>query len=210
VSITREALCRSEFCPEPRNPDFHECVACGAPAVEHAHIVARSRAPSRRKDKNNVVALCHAHHELQTLNKWAFHEQALPFDGLVHQWLTDERGVTVWKRDVRVSSATDEGLGATEGRLTSSVAPGASTAEGEAPTGNLSGVATASLSAADAASGAGEGPAMTSGGRPLGGDGAPFAPPDSQGLPSPPISVDIGGVQVTIKVEWLGQTDERC
>lgn len=148
TAVTREALCRSEFCPDPRNPDWHACIVDGNPQVEHAHIVARSRAPSRRKDKNNVVALCHAHHELQTLNKWAFHEQAMPFDGLLHQWLTDERGATVWRRDVASSDGSKAGFARV---LVSEPSLGASSAtdeEGGRPGQESRGVSTAASSVA--------------------------------------------------------------
>lgn len=196
TSITHEALCRNEFCPEPRNPDWHECIVCGNPEVEHAHVVARSRAPVRRLDrKGNVVALCHKHHELQTLNKWAFHEQALPFEGLVHQWLTDERGATVWKRDVRASTGEGKDLSFSGGGLAGGSdalrdslpspadvrGPSATDEEAdESEKPSVQAIAPASSVAPDAANQA-RTPASTS----VGGDGMD-APPAK--APSPPIS----------------------
>ena len=104
-TVTREALCRVALCPEPTSPDWHACIVCENPVIEHAHVQARSQRPDLKRSRNNIVALCHAHHQLQSEHKWEFHVQALPFDGLEHQWLTDERGNVRWRRDVELDGS---------------------------------------------------------------------------------------------------------
>ena len=66
--MTRIPACPTKWCPQRTNPDFHVCAICGATAVEHHHIKGRGMggSPSRRKDPENVICLCHLHHEMVT------------------------------------------------------------------------------------------------------------------------------------------------
>jgi len=64
-------LCSVSYCPRPSDPDFHICW-CGTQATEHHHVEPRGMGGSeaREFDKNNVVSLCHFHHEMVTKHTW--------------------------------------------------------------------------------------------------------------------------------------------
>ena len=57
-------MCTVDYCPAPTSPEWHVCW-CGALAVEHHHVDPRRMggSPSRLRAPENVVALCHKHHE---------------------------------------------------------------------------------------------------------------------------------------------------
>lgn len=66
MSVTRTPLCTVSYCPEPRNPDWHRCIVCESPYIEHHHAHGRGGmggSKRLRNDKSGVVAVCHRHHE---------------------------------------------------------------------------------------------------------------------------------------------------
>lgn len=67
-SITRTPACPTKWCPQRTSPEFHVCAICEATAVEHHHLQGRGMggSPARRKDPENVICLCHKHHEMVT------------------------------------------------------------------------------------------------------------------------------------------------
>src|SRR3990167_3188938 len=99
-SITRTPLCTVDWCAHPTDPDWHKCIVCGAPAVQHAHVESRALNPSRRKDKANQVMLCRAHHAEVDLRQNGVHGHAIrriPGRGrLYFRW--DLHGNTVFQK----------------------------------------------------------------------------------------------------------------
>ena len=66
--MTRIPACPTKWCPQRTSPSFHLCAICEATDVEHHHIKGRGMggSPSRRRDPENVICLCHPHHEMVT------------------------------------------------------------------------------------------------------------------------------------------------
>ena len=61
TSITRVPACSVSFCPVPRDPDFHLCIACQKPAVHHHHV--RHKGMGGSKEDSPIVCLCVYHHD---------------------------------------------------------------------------------------------------------------------------------------------------
>lgn len=58
-SVTKTPLCTVSYCPQPRNPDWHVCLHCESPVIEHHHAQPRSRGGG----KESVVPVCHWVHQ---------------------------------------------------------------------------------------------------------------------------------------------------
>ena len=77
MAITHTPLCTVDWCAHPSDPDWHVCIVCQSPAVQHAHVESRSHNPSRRKDKTNQVMLCVLHHQEVDLRQNGTHGHAI-------------------------------------------------------------------------------------------------------------------------------------
>ena len=77
MAITHTPLCTVDWCAYPSDPDWHVCIVCQSPAVQHAHVESRSHNPSRRKDKANQVMLCVLHHQEVDLRQNGTHGHAI-------------------------------------------------------------------------------------------------------------------------------------
>lgn len=72
AATTRTPLCPVKVCPAPNDPFWHQCLICGAKAVEHQHVDPKRMGGSPSRDvPSNIVPLCHACHEKITLKEWA-------------------------------------------------------------------------------------------------------------------------------------------
>src|SRR3972149_1577001 len=77
ATTVRTPLCTVDWWAFPSSPDWHLCIVCGAPAVQHSHVESRSHNPSRRKDKANQVMLCVPHHQEVDLRQNGTHGHAI-------------------------------------------------------------------------------------------------------------------------------------
>jgi N6-adenosine-specific RNA methylase IME4 len=82
--VTSEGLCKAPICFHRSDPDFHHCFACGSPQIEHAHVEGRGRAPGKKHDPLNVVALCTRHHRMVDETHECGHAVRKLGDGLWH------------------------------------------------------------------------------------------------------------------------------
>jgi len=71
-SVQHISLCSCDYCPAPSSPDWHYCILCGSPKIEHHHTesIGMGGSKTRRMNKQVVVPLCTAHHEQMSLNKY--------------------------------------------------------------------------------------------------------------------------------------------
>ncbi len=71
MSITRTPACTVKFCPAPRDPDWHQCFVCGGLEIHHHDAGAKGMGGGKdhHKRPENVIALCHDHHQAVTLNE---------------------------------------------------------------------------------------------------------------------------------------------
>ena len=67
ATIERTPTCTVRHCPAPRDPDWHVCW-CGKLNIEHHDVVGGGMGGGggHHKRPENVVALCHDHHEAIT------------------------------------------------------------------------------------------------------------------------------------------------
>ena len=112
TATTRTPLCTVDWCLRPTDSDYHVCIVCSAPAVQHAHVESRALNPSRRKDKANQVMLCVPHHQEVDLRQNGVHGHAIrqiPGMGRLY-FRFDLHGNTTFQKVLDSTSAGDESV----------------------------------------------------------------------------------------------------
>lgn len=95
----RVPLCELPYCPAPTDPDWHRCLVCQSPQIDHDHVLGRGK--KLTNDPRWIVPLCREHHEKVTKHEWTRGVIGGPNDNalLCHEprfYILDERGETIF------------------------------------------------------------------------------------------------------------------
>ena len=96
VELERIPGCPLNYCPAPTDPDWHRCLICQSLKVEHDHTKGRGK--TLTNDPRWVVPMCPAEHKKISLKIWTrgYIPADKSVDGLLHYYILDERGKTIF------------------------------------------------------------------------------------------------------------------
>ena len=108
TQVTRIPACPVKYCPARKDPDFHKCW-CGRKDIEHHDAGAKGMGGGKdhHKRPENIVALCHGHHEAITTLECSDRILDLPTTGRTYVYY-DTDGTILHEQPLEAGSTAAE------------------------------------------------------------------------------------------------------